>query len=442
MPASPPRTGPTLAFFTGGDRFEDWFDKVGISLETFRNELTGGWLFNYVQALQLAGVRTVMFFASARVDAPKRFTHAPTGTPVCVMPSPWGHRKLRAAQHRFQLTSKALSSVGSYLATPIGPLIRELRRECCDAILCQEYENPRFDLCVVLGRILRLSVFATYQGSRQTFSWAERPFRRFSLRRCSGLIVPAETEIRRVRETYGVDAARIAHIPNPMDVTTWRPMDRTEARQQLGIHPRTRVVVWHGHAQIWRKGLDVLLDAWELIRNQRPRWRALLMLVGTSRNTSELSRRVEGDPTIRWIDRYVLDRQELWKYLSAADVYSLPSRHEGFAVAPVEAMACGLPIVATDASGVPDLLGSGEEGGGLIVPREDSEALASALLRVLDDLSWARQLGARARRRAEREFSLEVVGSRLRQFLFPDRTLGGTANSKPAPQTRTYPGSA
>ncbi|MGI8519612.1 MAG: hypothetical protein ACR2MC_03215, partial [Actinomycetota bacterium] len=44
----------TLALFGGGDRIEDWLDKVGVSLDTFRTELSGGWLFNYVQALQLA----------------------------------------------------------------------------------------------------------------------------------------------------------------------------------------------------------------------------------------------------------------------------------------------------------------------------------------------------------------------------------------------------
>jgi starch synthase len=84
-------------------------------------------------------------------------------------------------------------------------------------------------------------------------------------------------------------------------------------------------------------------------------------------------------------------------------------------------MACGLPVVAADASGVADLLPGGEADGGLIVPREDPAALAASLLRVLDDEGLARELGARARRRAEQEYSLEVVGSHLRDFIFPDR---------------------
>jgi glycosyltransferase involved in cell wall biosynthesis len=415
----------TVAFLTGGDRFEDWFDKVGISLATFRDELTGGWLFNYIEAMRTAGIRTVLFFGSARVRVPIRFVHRATQTPVCLMPSPWANRKIRSVQRRFVPRSSVTSTVASYAATPIWHLARELRREGCDAILCQEYEHPRFDVCVLLGRSLGLPVFATYQGGRETRSRVERALRRLSIRRCEGLIVPARSEIERIQETYGVESGRIGHIPNPMDVEAWRPTDRTRARAELGIPQEYRVVVWHGHAQIRRKGLDILLDAWDLVCARSTRRKPLLLLVGTGRNTAELRRRTSGNPKILWIDRYVLDRDELWRYLSAADIYCLPSRSEGFAVAPVEAMSCGLPVVAADVSGVQDLLAGGEEGGGIIVPPEDRLALAAALQRLMDDDELSRELGRRARRRAEQEFSLDVVGGRLQRFLFPDGRIRG-----------------
>jgi len=119
------------------------------------------------------------------------------------------------------------------------------------------------------------------------------------------------------------------------------------------------------------------------------------------------------------VNRYVLDRQELWSYLAAADLYTIASRHEGFAVAILEAMACGLPIVASDSPGVIDVIPRGPIDGGLIVPAGDATALAGALLRVFDDPELAANLRACARRRVQADFSPHVVGDRLRQLLFP-----------------------
>jgi len=253
----------------------------------------------------------------------------------------------------------------------------------------------------------------------------ERPIRRSSVRHCDGLIIAARSEIHRVRTTYGVLPEKVAQIANPVDVACWRPIERSVARARFQIPQDARVVAWHGHLQVWTKGLDVLLDAWDLVCAEHPDRNLLLLMVGNGRNTADFRQRVEGDPRVRWVDRYVHDQSELWAYLCTADVYALPSRHEGFAVAPLEAMACGLPVVAADASGVADLLPGGEADGGFIVPREDPAALAAALLRVLDDEGLARELGTRARRRAEEEYSLEVVGGRLRRFIFPDQVSRG-----------------
>jgi starch synthase len=118
---------------------------------------------------------------------------------------------------------------------------------------------------------------------------------------------------------------------------------------------------------------------------------------------------------VRWEDCWVRDRDVIRRYLSAADISVLSSRREGFPVAVVEAMACGLPVVATDVSGVIDALG--DEPAGIVVPREDAAALAKALGRLLDDEPLRRQLGGRARRRVETEFSFQTVGCRLRAFM-------------------------
>ena len=103
--------------------------------------------------------------------------------------------------------------------------------------------------------------------------------------------------------------------------------------------------------------------------------------------------------------------------LSAADVYVFPSRHEGLPVAPLEAMACGLPVVAADATGVEDVVGDT----GLVVPRGDVDALAVALDDLLADVERARS-SACARDDASRSSSLSSPSAqRLRDFLLGRR---------------------
>src|SRR5439155_17526049 len=114
---------------------------------------------------------------------------------------------------------------------------------------------------------------------------------------------------------------------------------------------------------------------------------------------------------------YVRDRAELWRYLSAADAYTLPSRSEGFAVAALEAMACGLPVVAADVSGVREMLQSGAAAAGLVVPLGQPAPLAAALTRVLLEPELAEQLGAVGKLRARVTYSPATIGHQLRAFM-------------------------
>jgi glycosyltransferase involved in cell wall biosynthesis len=408
---------PSVAFLPCADRFEDFHDKIGISLDDFRDGLTGTWLFNYVEAFQAAGVRPVLYFVSARVRGVVRFTHKATGAAVCVLPAPWLHRKLQGARDRWRLESPTFSSVLSYAATPWRALARELRRDGCAAIVCHEYEHPRFDEAVVLGRALHIPVFATFQGANAPRSGLERLFRRAAVRGSAGVMIGGRGEIDRVRSVYGLSPEQIVLMPNTIDVRRWRAVDRRAARTAVGIDQDACVIAWHGRVAIHTKGLDVLLDAWERLCRQRGSAKLLLLLVGSGHDDEQLRRRIAQLrlDNVRWESRYLLDRQLLWRYLSAADIATLPSRHEGFSVTVLEAMACGLPVVAANVSGVSEAFGP--EPAGVIVPPENALALADALGRLMDDELRRRDLGARARRRAEQEFSLHAVGTRLRAFM-------------------------
>ncbi len=409
--------------------------------------MTGGWLFGYVEALRHVGIRSVVVCFSARRKASVRRTHRPTGATICILPAPAPYLRVRRrmrdpygwsiedafgeAEGIRRWGYALLRDAAPYLATPLRRLARALRRERCDAILCQEYEYARFDACVAVGKLLGVPVFATFQGGDWQLSRLEGPLRPLTLKACAGLIVAPQTERERVRAAYGVPARKIARIFNPIDLSNWRAVDRGRARAALGLPETARIAVWHGRVDMHRKGLDVLLDAWQRVRAEGAERDRRLLLVGTGDDAEKMRRRLsEMRPAgVRWVDEYVLDRAAIRRYLSAGDVYVFPSRHEGFPVAPVEAMACGLPVVAAAAPGVPDILEGGAAAGGCVVPRGDAAALASALGPLLDDAARSRTLGARARRRVERRFARAAVGRQLRSFL--TRRMAATDGSPP-----------
>ena len=405
---------PTVALLPWGDVWEDYLDMLGISLEEFLTEVSGTWLFGYVQALGEAGIRTVLVLWSRDARRPYWRVHVPTGTTVWVLPPARTHQVAR----RF---AEAVSASGQwalpirYTATPPRDLSRVLRQEGCGAVLVQEYQNPRFDVCVLLGRWLGLPVIATFQGGDHPWNQLEGWVRRWTVPAAGGLLVGARREAEVVAERYQLSPDAVSLVPNPIDVEEWTPADQAAARSALGLPAEVPVACWHGRTQIKRKGLDILVKAWRLVCAERPGVDLRLLLCGGGKGAERLRRLIDraGLRGVHWRDEYVLDRAVVRRRLAASDVFVLPSRHEGFAVTPLEAMACGRPVVASDALGVADLLAGGEKGGGVVVPREDPGALARALGRLLDDRALAARLGEAARRRVVEGYSPEVVGLKL-----------------------------
>ena len=435
---------PTVALLPWGLLFdEDYLDTIGVSLEEFCVEGAGGHLFNFITAMQRVGVRTVLVLFSRRVARTTRFVNRSTNASVVVVPPPTRYRVLRDLLARPGLRG-ALRTLGrpvrtvadevaAYLATPLRALARELRREGCDAILCQEYEFVRFDVCVLLGRFMRLPVFATYQGGNKLAGVLQRAIRPRTVPRAAGLIIAPSTEIERVRSAYGIPASRIAQVFNALEPSAFDAPSRETARETLEIPETARVAVWHGRVEIAQKGVDVLIEAWQIVCAARPDTDLRLLMLGTGVDAAWLHERLASGAIrgVFWRDEYVQDRSMLRMHLAAADVYAFPSRHEGFAVAPLEAMACGLPIVAADAPGVPDLLSCGEACGGFMVPRGDVTAFAAALGRALDDPAWTLVTGVRARERVADTCAPDSVGRRLRDFLLP----GAIVSSAPSVDT-------
>lgn len=400
-------TGP-VAIFPWGAVIEAFLDPLGLDADDFARRMRGGWLFGYVAGLAAQGRPAVIVYASERTDRPRRLIHAETGAPIWLVPGQ------RSGEGRTR-GSPSLQALQQWRRTPWRAFHAVLRREGCTAVLAQDYEHPRFDALALIARRAGLPLYATFQGGDVTLSPLEARVRRRTLGLCRGLIVPSARERARLTARYGVPDARLHDIPNPVDVTFWRPEPRDAARAALGQTGVQFLAVWHGRIDIRRKALDRLVDAWRRVVAARPD--ARLVLLGSGQDHQAFAQLLAGAPGIEWTPSYDTDRERLRRQLSAADAYVTLSRVEGMPVAPLEAMGCELPVVASDAHGLSDIFADGEAAGGLLIPDGDPQGAAEALLRVAADPGLRDRLGRAARRRVEQRYAVEAVGRRLAAVL-------------------------
>jgi glycosyltransferase involved in cell wall biosynthesis len=424
-PPEEPATVPTVALLPWGNVLEDYLDMLGLSLDDFLSEYRGTWMFGYVGALTRVRVRTVLIIWSRNVSHPERRLHVPTGTTVWVLPPTRAHMVARRLRERVETTSRATSPrrlrrtlrlLARYTATTPRTLARVLGQERCSAVLVQEYEYPRFDVCLVVGRMLGLPVLSTFQGGRpEKGRSVEGWIRKRSVPRADGLLIGPRKEAKAVKKRYDLPPEAITIVGNPIDIEEWRPRDRAAARAELGLPEEAAIACWHGRIDIRRKGLDILVEAWRQVCEERPEAELRLLLCGGGAGNERLRHLMEaaGLRGVHWHEEYTTDREIVRRQLAASDVFVFPSRHEGFAVAPMEAMACGRAVVACDAPGVADLLRGGEKAGGIVVARKDANALAGAMGKLLDDREFTWRLGEAARRRIEERYSPEAIGQQL-----------------------------
>src|SRR6185436_14263328 len=173
------------------------------------------------------------------------------------------------------------------------------------------------------------------------------------------------------------------------------PLDRRKARLLLGLDERAFVVTTVARLDPV-KDLVTLLDAFAIVRKRAPG--AQLVIVGDGPERQRLEARASHDDLAGSV-RITGYRSDVRALLPAADVYVSSSISEGVSLTILEAMAAGVPVVATAVGGTPEIRADGE--GGLLVPGRDADQLASAILSLAVDRRRRAELAAAARRRLE-----------------------------------------
>lgn len=286
---------------------------------------------------------------------------------------------------RFFSVPSALKRLdGLAMAFGAYPRLRALKRMGRLDLIDAHFGYPDGYAAVLLGRWLGVPVTITLRGteSRHAADPVLRPLLLKALLGADRVFAVADA-LKQVAVSIGVPAEKVTVVGNGVDTTRFVPLDRADARAALGLPSDVPVLVSVG-GLVERKGFHRVI---ELLPRLRERWPGLIYLVvgGASaegNNRPQLEQQVAqlglGD-TVRFLGS--LPPDVLKQPLSAADVFVLSTRNEGWANVFLEAMACGLPVVTTDVGGNREVVD--RESLGFVVPFGDAEALETALDRAL-----------------------------------------------------------
>jgi D-inositol-3-phosphate glycosyltransferase len=235
---------------------------------------------------------------------------------------------------------------------------------------------------------------------------------------------------------YRTPTSRMRVIPCGFDPDELQPVDRAKARERLGL-PADRPIVLQLGRMVPRKGVDTVIRALGILE-RRHALRPLLLIVGGESPTPDpaLTPEIGRLQRIAAEERVAADvqfvgqraRSELRYFYSAADVFVTMPWYEPFGITPVEAMACGIPVIGSRVGGIQYSVEDGRTG--FLVEARNADALARRLAHVFSNPSIPRLLGKRALRRAWERFTWRDVARALAE-LYAD-VAATTPLSRPA----------
>lgn len=269
---------------------------------------------------------------------------------------------------------------GWFMAMGAWPRMRRLKRAGRLDVIDAHFAYPDGYAATLLGRWLGVPVTITMRGTeaRHARDPGMAAKVRVALQRARRVFSVSES-LRQVALGLGIDADRVRVVGNGVDIDKFSPLPRAQARGALGLPPDAPVLVTVG-ALVERKGFHRVI---ELLPSLRERFPGLTYLVvGGSSPEGDMSADLERQVRTLGLSTAVrflgaLPPEELRVPLSAADVFVLSTRNEGWANVLLEAMACGVPVVATDVGGNAEVVCSPALGA--VVPFGDAKALDAAL---------------------------------------------------------------
>ncbi|MEN9903576.1 MAG: hypothetical protein RLZZ555_141 [Pseudomonadota bacterium] len=422
-----PRRGrPLVAFFDHADSFEDFYTHYGVSHQSFASEWHGSGNHAFVRLIQ-GSIADVIWYEFSLSPTIRAAVHSWCGCRVRFVSTSWLHQ---AMWHTFYLSRHAwrlqpFKSLYAFLASYSASLSLDffinLIRDRADILFCQDYSNGRFDLLIVLARLLGIRVVAYHAGSSPE-RYIGKLFKRFTIKRADRILASSRREAEMLVARFGVARERISVLLTPIDTEAFRPIDRAEACKIAKLEQEHRYILYVGRLDDRVKRISMLIDCFGRVAGRFEQ--AVLLIAGDGNDRKLLEGRARKLPSgkVRFLG-WRSGAEQLAPLYALADCLVLVSRSEGFPTVVGEAMACGTPVIATDVGGVSELVADGSNGW-LLEPESDeaiAESLAAALAEALSIGEETVAMRRHARSSALNQVSHAAVCGQLKSLLESER---------------------
>lgn len=284
-------------------------------------------------------------------------------------------------------------------------IARTLRTQHIDILLIGQSKDVSTS---ILANMFRRTTKLIFLQQMQFGIKKKDPFHRWAYGHLDLWITLTKAMKTSVLENTTVHKDSIRVIPFGVDLSVFRPSvyRKSESREAFGLPERDIIISLIGRFDR-QKGQEYLLRAIPAVLKKAPKAHFVLVgeeTVGESGYLSELKSLIR---TLK-IGRHVSFKpftHDIPRFLSACDLVTVPSFSETFGYVAVEAMAMGIPVIGTNAGGLPEIVVDGKTG--LLVPPKDSAALARSILRLAIDSRLRTKLGIASRRRVSKLFDFQ-----------------------------------
>ena len=197
------------------------------------------------------------------------------------------------------------------------------------------------------------------------------------IKRSFYIITDSTSSRQDVMKAYNIKPENIAVIPLGVDHDVFKPINKKEARDKLGLAENAKIIL-SVSLEMWRKNIPGAIKAFAELKKKHPE-AILIRTAGLKASTKKLVEILGLKNSVIVMEK--INEDELALLYNAADVLFFPSFYEGFGLPPLEAMACGCPVVAANTTSLPEVVGPA----GLLVDPHDIKAMEAALERALYD---------------------------------------------------------